>query len=437
MHSNGLIGLMDSEIDLRVYLRILRRGWLVIVVCALVFAVAAFALTRFVLPRAYTAEALIYLFPPSYEFDLDAQFLPALPDEAALRNLTRLALSDAVIAQMIEELRPQIHPDRATDLQIEPLQEGILNASLIDDNVLNLSATWTNAEEAALIAGVWAQKFINAANDVIGYEDDARSADLAAQQGRAESTYAAAREALVAHQALNPVAPLERQRSVLRDQYEGVLRQLDRIDLLLIDMQTLRTAFGALPAGARPSAGDVLALINAQTRSSTLAGAAAPILQVDEALTADQTYAALLEQLAAYENAVLAQQTALTERLAPTLTALQAAESAFQNARNQEQRLQTDVDRTLAALQTLISARETLEVYASTIGSIARVGAAPVIPGEPSQPRVLTTTLIAAVVGLAVGLLLVFISAYLRADPLPSGTGAPATTASIAANQRP
>ena len=61
---------MESDIDLRVYLRILRRGWLTIFICVTLFALGAGMLAKLA-PDTYEADVLIYLTQPDFQFSLE------------------------------------------------------------------------------------------------------------------------------------------------------------------------------------------------------------------------------------------------------------------------------------------------------------------------------------------------------------------------------
>lgn len=424
---------MNSEIDLRVYLRVLRQGWAYIVASTLLFAVIAFVIARFILPRAYTTETLIYLFPPSFEFSLEQSLLTVGPDEAVLRTLTRLVLSDAVITDTIERARPQIAPERLDALRLERLQENNFVSQTLDNRVLSLSVTWGDPVEAQVLATAWAASFSGAANRLLRSQDDGRLTGITAQRVLVETEYEESRTALEDFQATTPTAPLLRELNVLRDQYEWLFRQLDRIDMLLLDIEVLRSVFAAFPPDTPVSVGDTLALYNLQSRLTVIGGqAATPLLQFDGALTdgqtagdgqslqagvlAGQTYAGVLAQLTAYETALRAQQAIRNERIAPLVTTLNALEGDYQAAVNGEQELQTTLSRAREAYLTLVNAEESLAVYATTFEGLVRTGAAAVVPTEPSQPRVLITTGIAAAAGAMFGFVLIFLLAYLRAD---------------------
>lgn len=426
---------MDSEIDLRVYLRILRTGWGYIVAGAALFAIAAFILTSFVLPKAYTVSTLIYLFPPSFQFSLEQSLNPVSPDESVLRTLTRLVVSDAVVAETIERVRPVIAAERADGLRLERVRETVLVPQILDNRVLSLSVTWGDPDEAVAFASAWAQSFSEAANRLLTSQDAQRITSIIAQREQVEVDYQTARLDLETFQTETGTAPLQRELNVMRDQYEGLFRQLDQIDLLLLDVSTLRAVFGAFPAEARPTTGDMLALFNLQNRLLVIRGqVATPLLQVDASLTADQTYASLLGQLSAYETALREQQTVLTDRIAPLLAQLHTLEGEYQAALNREQELRAYLDRAREAYITLVNAEESLAVYSGSFNELVRVGAEAIVPTEPSQPRVMFTTVLAAAVGAILGFILIFTRAYLRAAPadVPSA----ATSASMAANRR-
>lgn len=413
---------METEVDLRAYFRILRHGWLTIVAFALVFALAAFVLTAFVLPKAYSAEALIYLSPPVFQVRLDDTLNTTLPSSQILGSLTQIASSDAVVSQLIATIRPQLS-NPTQPLSVTKFQRSVLSTETLDTTILRLSVRWSDPTEAAQIAATWAQLFTQNANILLGYQAPQRISALESERDTAQTRYEHAQQALVDFQTQTPLSALEAERNDLRDTYSQLLAQSNRIDLLLLNVATLRTIFSAQPADVPVSAGDALSLVSLQLDGLSTASLSmdaqngsvnvAP-LQTGDSLSAGLTYSDLLNRLDAYQTALEAQQAALKARI-PTVTAdLQTAEGNLQQANNRSVLLQSEADHALNTYQTLVNAVRSLQSLSDTTGQAIQIGAAPVVPDEPSEPRVTTSTILALAVGLALGVLVVFLNAYLR-----------------------
>ncbi len=420
---------METEVDLREYVRILRHGWMTIAAITVAFALATFALTSFVLPKYYTAEALIYLSPPTFQVRLDDALSTNLPSSQILGSLTQIALSDAVISQLIDTVRPQLS-EPASTLRVSEFQRNVLSTETLDATILRLSVRWTDPTESAQIAAAWAQIFVQNASVLLGYQTPGRIAALETERDTAQAHYESAEQALVSFQTQTPLSVLEAQLEDLRDNYSQLLAQSNRIDLLLLSVDALHSVFSAQAADTAITAGDALSMISLQldwlstgTQGSGSTNAAS--LQTGDLLSTGQTYGDLLNKLDAYQIALAAQQTALKARIPAVTADLQTAAGNLQQANNRLALLQSETDHALSTYQTLLNAINSLQSLSETTGNAIQIGAAPVAPDAPSEPRVIVSTMMALAVGLVVGVLVVFLSAYLRSPTMstPSSQG--------------
>jgi capsular polysaccharide biosynthesis protein len=128
---------MDDEIDLRVYVRILLKDWVLIVGCVLAGALVAGGIS-FKMPRVYQTSAL-------------------LTTSAATPNIAALTKSDAMLQAMIAKLGSSLPADLAQPAALRSL---LAASQAANTTGVQLTVTDGTPGQAALIANAWAEAVV-------------------------------------------------------------------------------------------------------------------------------------------------------------------------------------------------------------------------------------------------------------------------------------
>jgi uncharacterized protein involved in exopolysaccharide biosynthesis len=406
---------MEKEVDLLPYLRALRRRWLLVIATGAVFAIVAFVLTSFVMTPYYRAEALVRLAPPAVQINLDSRIYVNPITGTMFQSLSRLALNDDIVQQVLDELADDLNA--VAPYTVGHFQQNVLSTQSLDGSILRLSARWPDPTEAVRLVEAWARVVSSEANALLGFSDPVRVANLEAQRDALQTRHQSAQESLVAYRSETSSALLEANQEVLRQSYVDGLARIARINQLLLEADTLRAILSVEPDADSVRSSDLLALVLFQAKAfGDLTTQDELTLHIDAPVGDNEnvTYADLLAQIDAYKSGLQQQQTVIEGELAELGEKTQAAERDLQIARLEITRLQSEFDRTYAALQDVTTAISSLRLSDEALGDVARVVALPVIPQEPSEPRVTRSTLIAGVMGLVFGLVAVFLTTHYR-----------------------
>ena len=154
--------IMEDEIDLGKYFKVLIRHWKLIVGLTIIASVAAFVVSS-LLPPAYEATALIvvtrlrnqYQFDPRIQTQIDQQPYKAYPE---------LALTDNLLTRVIAALGDQLKPE---DRDPAALRERLSAGAGADPSLVRLSVTGDQPQQAQTIANIWASLYVTYTNELI------------------------------------------------------------------------------------------------------------------------------------------------------------------------------------------------------------------------------------------------------------------------------
>lgn len=201
-----------DEINLRQYLQTLVRWWRLILLCAILGAAAAL-LFSFMRERSYASTATVAIVRSATIVNFDPKIRTvsntdptASLDQASFRKaLTTIANSADLATTVFAALKPQLDP-AIQDAEMLQARMEITN----DGDMIRIAARARSPEQATLLANVWAQEYVQRANQVYG--DNYVS--LQAQNQQIESARAdrdAKQEAVVAYLRDNPTEKLRQQ----------------------------------------------------------------------------------------------------------------------------------------------------------------------------------------------------------------------------------
>lgn len=443
---------------------LLRRSWRLLIVGPLVAALVAGLLSLFVLPTRWDATAGLIMTRLKPSLSLDPR-LQTVSDEDLVRTsstddrgrretLLELVMSDGIVGQLWQEANGDLPVSVAnvSDLK-ERLQPGARA------NVLNLTVRGDTPAQAAHLANLWAQVAEKRINDL--YSQVVQPPDQATAQAEAsQKNYLAAEQALITFLQSSQVNELQRQldqkKAVLdtlqRQQVKALdariqsrLQNLDKLDLLLSNIQAMQTQTRADRIGASSAVAlsDLLLQVTAFTAGADLpVQLQIPIEQLRDAttpaqrLTGLQTLSATLADLRrVWQTEVEAmQQQALK---APDLlsaavagqdlvTEVQSMQAQI-NALQSQLETQTDTQRRLTDTRdvawesfTALSRRAAEVTIASQITSTeVRLASVALPPSEKAAPHTLLNVALALAVGEVLALGLVFLLAQ-TTGPTPA-----------------
>ena len=160
---------MEEEIDLREYINVLLRHWYWIAGLALVAALAAFVVSSF-LPPTYEATAMVVVTQPRYLFQFDPRVENVPFDPTLLsKGYPIFATSDQLLQSVADGIDPPLPPQDSSPGRLRK----ILTAQTAGDpTLIKLTAQSGDARQAARLANVWAEGFVDQLNNVYGGNKD-------------------------------------------------------------------------------------------------------------------------------------------------------------------------------------------------------------------------------------------------------------------------
>jgi succinoglycan biosynthesis transport protein ExoP len=387
---------MEDYLDLRHYLRVLLRWWWLIVGCALLAAVSAFAVSHLISPT-YEATAVVIITQPRYELTFDPRF-ETVENAPAYNAFPKLATSDDVLQETVDAYTP------SDEAQIEhwtahTLAKIVKASSEGDPSLVFLTVSSRSPEDAAGIANAWAQVFAER-GDAIYNTTEEEVAFFVEQVARAEDELQTAETALIDFQARNQAGSLRAQLDSLRQAQTDYLADKRKVAYLVQDIQSLRSQLAQQPSDQPATLADNLTTLYLQIKAFN-AEAGTPIqLQVNDAGTLSSKSQA--EQIAFLDH--------LTETLASKSTEIDAKladlEPQLLDLQRQLQEIDTEgeqLNRTYNLANdtytTLSRKLEEARISVQEQKGMLQIGSRAAVPEEPTGPRKLMNTALAGTVG--------------------------------------
>ena len=238
---------MEDESDLRRYIDVLMRHWILILVVTLLAGVAALAV-GLLSPFQYQATATVLVTRPLYQF----QFSPAIQNLAdnagAQQALTGkaavdLANGDALLQQVLLGVGDNLPAD---ERNLFTLRKMVKAKTGSDPSVINLSVTNRDAQRVAEIANTWATLYVRQVNDLYG-----KSADqfkfFEGLLTQAKNDLEAADQALLEFQKRNDLAVLQAQMTAKQGALSNYLGLNESLILLQQNVKNLQDQLAAPP----------------------------------------------------------------------------------------------------------------------------------------------------------------------------------------------
>jgi uncharacterized protein involved in exopolysaccharide biosynthesis len=251
----------EVEIDLRAIALTLWKARALIIIATLAAAIAAFAVTYWIVPHTYQAAAYVFIGQPVVGIEQTTGFTitPTLPD---LNAVVKLAIAPSLLDNVSkDEAVVSAFGDKAISMS------GMVTAVAIGRDQLSLQVTDTDPRRAALLANTWAKKVIEAVNNTYGLGAAGQVLDSQVLQSQQDLDQAqtALEDALSKSQVDTLNAQLQRNQADLK----CVLDSASQTTRVLNDLQVLEQGLSNMPAESPISLGDGLALTILRQRSLT------------------------------------------------------------------------------------------------------------------------------------------------------------------------
>jgi len=422
---------VGDEIDLREYVRLVTRHWVWVVGTTVVAMVVTFVVSS-LLPSVYEATALAAATEPRYALEFASDFETLEDVEVPFQAFPELAMSDALLEDLLLALEPQ--PEGIAT--IEDLRQVLAAQPGSDPSVVRLTVRWGEPEVAAVIANAWAQLFVVRANQIYGTQGPDEVAFLETQLEQAGTELETAEEALTAFQARNEAAITEARlasaqqdlhdyltqgreierlvRNVLAlqarvaDQAEGEqVGPDDAVTALLLQVQAFsaRASRPAHPEREGEFAAEVPDLLSVDVRLVETAQAEPDLvvqLQVgDPALFAGRrTAGELAASLTGLLSTLREWQTEIEEQAVSLEPRILALQGELQQTRMEEYRLATAVTAARDTYMTLTYKLQEAHIRATSAGGGVRLASWASVPESPAGPRRAFNAVLVGVLGL-------------------------------------
>ena len=422
----------DDEIDLRTILLTLWKGKWWIIGATLLLAVAAYAFSKFALPKQYEATALVMITRPaiSTNLDLAIQTTPQLPD---VKSLADLAMVDDLLLAVSQA--PAVADLSSGDVSVADLKKQ-LEASLVGTNQLRLVATDTDPLRAAALANTWAEQLTLRLNALFG-TDPASASEIKAQASQARLDWDSAEGSLLEYLPQSQANALEVRLQQARDSLKTILNAIDTLDQLISDAQIMQTRLESQGASQPLTFQDALSLISLQQQAIGQLQGLQFVISAEAAtgmLGTDYTVADARTDLGTLVTAIQAQRQEYATRAETTTATVTTLATDLENATYQLTQLTVQRDLSLQAYQALSSQAVEVQITLSQNDQTAKIAGLALPPEEPSGPRSAINGAIAGALGFLISTALVFLLNWWKTQPgaplSPNQPASPSTPAS-------
>ena len=390
----------EDEIDLRRYVRSVIKNIHWIALCAIICATVALSVS-FALPSSYDASALVAITKPRYQLEFDSR-LATTQQVQPYRAYPEIALSGDVLTAVIaaRESWPNGTPS------VESLRGRLDAANTADPSLIRLSVQGKDSEDAAWIANLWAEAFVERVEAIYGQGGHIQVDFFTAQLARAEADLEAAEAALIDYQSVNDVAILQNRLNSTTQTHADYLSSQRRAAYLIQDVRNLQAQLAGQPSNYEASLADQMTALLLQIKAFN-AQSESPI----------QFHLASPESIS---NLTLAQQIAFLDDLVQILEQHSESATSYMSdvepqiliLQRQLQEKQTDQERlmrvrniTRESVLALASKVQESRIAAEDNGGEAIIASRATVPTQANNPGKMMVTAVAGILGggLAVG----------------------------------
>lgn len=402
----------EDEIDVRQILTtLLQKFWLILIV-TLLFAIAGFLVTKFVLQKEYQATAYVMIVKPSTVTNLDPRIQSSLqlPDTKSLTDLTR---ADDLLAEIIHS--PEVAGLIEEDIQLSAFRNK-LQPTLVGTNQLRLQVTHTDPVGAAAIANTWAQIVTERLNSLFGTDATSLS-KVEAQAEEARTAWDMAEQALIDYLPQSDLDAVQINLSQAKKSLERTLNAIDELDMLLSNTQVLKTRLEAQGGNDPLAFEDSLSLVTLQQQATgSLQGIQLQITS-PEIMSAEYTVAEARTNLNTLISALETQRIEYQARAQGQEAGVTALATALENAQYQVDQLTVERDLSLQSYEALSNQVAEVQITLSQDEKVAQVAGQALPPDDHSAPSTLLNTAITAAAGGFLTVTYVLVMSWWKSSP--------------------
>jgi len=424
---------MEDESDLRRYIDVLIRHWLLILVVTLLAGAAALAVSLLSSAR-YEATATVLVTRPLYQF----QFSPAIQNLAdnagAQQALTGkaavdLANGDALLQQVLLGVGDNLPADERNLFTLRNMLKAKTGS---DPSVINLSVTNRDAQRVAEIANTWATLYVRQVNDLYG-----KSADqfkfFEGLLTQAKNDLEAADQALLEFQKRNDLAVLQAQMTAKQSALSNYLGLNESLILLQQNVKNLQDQLARRPADSPSSLGDDLAQLMLQVNAFSAQASSLPIqLQMpNSGRLSDRTVGQQAAYLADLAKTVESKQAEVKKQAEALPAEIRALQGQIQETSTEAARLTRQRDLAQNVYTTLAQKVKETQISTQDTSGIVRLAGSAVTPERPMSRKLLTNVLLGLALGLMAIVLVVFAIEYFRKPAMMSSGLQPEPDAAV------
>ncbi len=413
---------MEDEIDLRAYINTLIRYWRLIAGLTVVAAVVAFIVTS-LLPRSYQATAIVVVTKPLYQF----QFAPQIQnlENANTQLLTGkaaldLATSDSLLQQVLDAVGNDLPPKERT---LTAIREMIKARTGNDPSIVNLTAENNDPQRVTKIVNTWASLYVRQINDLYGQSSE-QLEFFETQSEQARRDVDKADQALIDFQKRNDAAVLQAQLNAKQASLASYLGLNESLKLLLQNVLSLQDQLSRQPASNQSTLGDDLSALALQVNALNAQSSIPVQLQLPgTGSLSNRTVGQQAAYLADLAKTIEGKQTEVKKQADSLPTEIKVLQGQIQEANAEGARLTRQRDLAQTVYTTLAQKVGETRIAAQDTSGRVRLASAAAVPDEPAGAKRLTSTALAATLGLFVGVVATFAIEYFR-QPVPAASQA-------------
>lgn len=403
----------DDEINLREILKALLRYKWVILATGILLAVAVFLVAKLLLPKEYQATAYLIITKPITTTNLDPriQTVPQLPDSKSITDLTR---TDDLVEAVLKS--PEVSALFVEQISTQSLKD-LLSVALVGNNQLRLTVSDTNPQRAATIANAWAVLTVARLNSLFG-TDTTSLTTIEAQVEEARQAWDTAEQALLAYLPNSDLNSLQTSLNQAQTSLQNILSDIDTLDTIISDAQTLRARLQTQDAANPVAFGDSLSLISLQQQAAgKLQGFQIQITGLD--IAAEYTVRQMLKDVDTFITTLQNQRGDFQTRADQKRAEITTLTTDLESAQYQLDQLTIQRDIKKQSYSALSNQVAEIQISIAQNDQVAKVAGQALPPVKASGPRTLLYTAIAGAAGLFISAMVILLWIWWKTPTQP------------------
>ena len=396
---------MDEEIDLQRYILLLIQSWKWIAGFTILFAVVAALVSFFVLPPTYEARALAVIIQPRYSLTFDTRFqTDTNTDLDFYKPVAQLAKTDDLMQTLYDAW---ISQGGDSEINPEDLEKMTVVEGNTSTNSVELVVTSSDPEIAAQIVNLWAEIFVQKANEIYGENLESTEA-IQIQFAQAETGRETAQKDLIDFESQNELTIFGSRLSTRQSLYNRYLADQSNIEQTLQDLGIFQEQLAELPANQEIPFDTELTALLLQLRAYNLEQAI-PQIQIDSQSSSSPRTVRELSLYLSQMSQVLEQKSRdINLLLDPLQSEILLLQGQIKELETTSERLQQDYQVASESYVTLARKLAETQISSQISEGTVKLASGANIPREPIGPRKIINTLVAAVVGMMVSIFGIF-----------------------------